>query len=73
MPVDDGQVLGTVGADDVLQTRDVLGEFGVLAAGVDEQPAVPVDQSQFGEPELVGVEAVDVLEARRIAQRAVQP
>jgi len=45
VPGDDGQVLGAVRADDVLQARDVLAEVHVRSAGIDEQPAVPVDQS----------------------------
>ena len=69
----DGQIFGAVRSHDLVQTRNVGGEFGVLTAGVDEQPAVPVDQPQFGEPELVGIEALHVAEPGRIAQPAVQP
>ena len=67
VPVHHHQVLGPIRRDDVLPTRYVLGEFGVLAAGVDEQPAVPVLQAQFCQPELVGLETLDVFEVRRIA------
>ena len=73
MPGHDRQVLGAVPPDDIVQTRDVFGEFGVVTARVDEQPAVPVDQPKLGETELGGLEAVDVLEAGRIAQPAVEP
>ena len=71
MPVHDRQVFRPVRRDDFVPTRHVLGEVGVLAAGVDEKLAVPVHQSQFGQPELVGVEALDVTEDRE--QRAALP
>src|SRR5690349_5604688 len=72
MAGDDGEVLWAVGLDDGIPTRDVVFEFDVVTAGVDEQPAVPVDQTQFGETELVGVEVLRVAEAGCIAQSAIE-
>ena len=69
----DREILGAVASHDFVQTRYVCGEFGIFTAGVGEQPAVPVDQAQRGEAELVGLEALHVTESGRVAQPAVQP
>lgn len=69
--VDDHQILGPVATHHVFEAGDVVGEFDVGTAGVDEQPAVPVDQAQLGEAELAGVEAV--VESRCTAQTPVEP
>ena len=47
----------------------MLGEVGGFPAGIDEKPAMPVDQPKFGQAELC---VVEVIESGGIAQFAVE-